>query len=408
MLPKMITTPLGRIVFVISILFLDNVGAEQFGLFTYREVDGTVEITSFPKDLEIHVDIPAEIDGKPVVAITGNGAADPNEFEGAFSFSQITSVTIPESVTTIGRFAFGVCSKLTSVSFPDSVTTVEDEAFYQCHGLIRVTLGEGVTSIGKLAFFRNSSLAFLNLPDSLTTVGERAFEGCAFTSLSFGQNLASLGTGTFFRCTKLRSIVFRSTLGFMGAYCFGDCDALIAAVFLGNAPGVSGSSNVFMRADPGFVVYFLNGNTGFTTPTWVPVNTPGGSDSYATQPLERVLTNSEVWLLGHGLPMNTDLNLDPNGDGVNHLMAYALALDPNAGFISNPLEPTLDSDVLGITFFAGRDDVAYTPQTSNDLDNWTTDGLTLSELDSEGRRTASVSRSQPRRYLRLLLALDEP
>jgi hypothetical protein len=408
MLPKMITTPLGRIVFVISILFLDNVGAEQFGLFTYREVDGIVEITSFPKDLEIHVDIPAEIDGKPVVAITGNGAADPNEFEGAFSFSQITSVTIPESVTTIGRFAFAVSSNLTSVSIPDSVTTIENEAFYQCHGLISVTLGQGVTSIGDLAFFRNSGLAFLSLPESLTTIGERAFEGCALTSLSFGQNLASLGTGTFFRCTKLRSIVFRSTLGFMGPYCFGDCDALTAAVFLGNAPGVSGSSNVFMRAAPGFVVYFLNGNTGFTTPTWVPVNTPGGSESYATQPLERVLTNSEVWLLGHGLPMNTDLNLDPNGDGVNHLMAYALALDPNAGFISNPLEPTLDSDVLGITFFAGRDDVVYTPQTSNDLDNWTTDGLTLSELDSEVRRTASVSRSQPRRFLRLLLALDEP
>lgn len=46
---------------MISILSLDNVGAEQFGLFTYGEVDGTVEITGFPEDLEIHVDIPAEI-----------------------------------------------------------------------------------------------------------------------------------------------------------------------------------------------------------------------------------------------------------------------------------------------------------------------------------------------------------
>tara|TARA_B100000900_G_C20483184_1_gene676337 strand:+ start:463 stop:654 length:192 start_codon:yes stop_codon:yes gene_type:complete len=55
---------------MIFILSLGNVGAEQFGLFTYGEVDGTVEITGFPKDLEIHVDIPAEIDGKPVVAIT--------------------------------------------------------------------------------------------------------------------------------------------------------------------------------------------------------------------------------------------------------------------------------------------------------------------------------------------------
>ena len=55
---------------MISILSLGNIGAEQFGLFTFGEVDGTVEITGFPKDLEIHVDIPAEIDGKPVAAIT--------------------------------------------------------------------------------------------------------------------------------------------------------------------------------------------------------------------------------------------------------------------------------------------------------------------------------------------------
>ena len=55
---------------MISILSLDNVGAEQFGLFTYGEVDGTVEITGFPEDLEIHVDIPWEIDGKSEVAIT--------------------------------------------------------------------------------------------------------------------------------------------------------------------------------------------------------------------------------------------------------------------------------------------------------------------------------------------------
>lgn len=392
-------TPLIWIFGMVSILSLGNAGAEDFGLFTYREVDGAVEITGFPKDLETHVDIPAEIDGKPVVAITGNGATDLNEFEGAFSFSQITSITIPEGVSTIGRFAFGVCPKLTSISFPDSVTTIEDEAFYQCHGLIRVTLGEGVASIGELAFFRCSRLAHLNLPDSLTTICERAFEGCAFTSLSFGQNLASLGTGAFFRCAKLQSIVFRSTLDFMGAYCFGDCDELSAAVFLDNAPGIIESSNIFMRSAPGFVVYFLNGVTGFSRPTW---------EGYSTQLLESVPTNSEIWFLGHGLPIDTDLSLDPNGDGVNHLMAYALDFDPNAGFISDPLDAILDSNALGITFFAGREGVTYTPQSSPDIKNWTTDGVTLSELTLEGRRTASVSTSQPKRFLRLFLALDEP
>ena len=228
--------------------------------FTYREVDGTVEITGFPKDLEIHVDIPAEIDGKPVVAITGGG--DPEEFDGAFAFSQITSVTIPDSVTTIGEEAFGGCFNLTTVTIPDSVTTIGDSAFYQSNGLISVTLGEEVTSVGDLAFFKCFRLAFLNLPDNLTAIGERAFEGCAFTSLSFGQNLVSIGRGAFVRCTKLRTVVFPANLGFMGAFCFDKCDALSVAVFLGNAPGVIESSNLFDQQASDLVVYFLSSNIG--------------------------------------------------------------------------------------------------------------------------------------------------
>lgn len=133
----------------------------------------------------------------------------------------------------------------------------------------------------------------------------------------------------------------------------------------------------------------------------------GGSEGYSTQPLDSIPTKSEVWLLRHGFPMNTDLNLSPYGDGVNHLITYARELDPNAGFISNPLEVTLDSNALEFTFFAGKKDVTYTPQTSTDLKNWTSDGMILSGLSLEGRRTTSVSTSQPMQFLRLLLMLDE-
>jgi len=58
----------------------------------------------------------------------------------------------------------------------------------------------------------------------------------------------------------------------MGSLYFGDCNTLIAAVFLVNASGVSEISNVFAQAASGFVVYFLSSNTGFTTPAWVPIN----------------------------------------------------------------------------------------------------------------------------------------
>jgi hypothetical protein len=64
----------------------------------------------------------------------------------------LTSVSIPNSVTEIGEYAFATCSSLTSVSIPPSVTRIEECAFYDCDGLRWVSIGQGVTSIGDGAF----------------------------------------------------------------------------------------------------------------------------------------------------------------------------------------------------------------------------------------------------------------
>ena len=70
----------------------------------------------------------------------------------------LTSVTIPDSVTTIGHFAFDGCSSLTSVTIPDSVTTIGEYAFCDCDSLTSVTIGDSVTTIGVFAFWECSSL----------------------------------------------------------------------------------------------------------------------------------------------------------------------------------------------------------------------------------------------------------
>jgi predicted lipoprotein with Yx(FWY)xxD motif len=100
------------------------------------------------------------------------------------SCTSLTSVVIPDSVTSIGRYGFFSCTSLTSVTIPDSVTSIEYEAFAYCSSLTSVTLGNNVASIQGGAFYKCTSLATLAIPESVTNLdldgGESgdAFAGC--------------------------------------------------------------------------------------------------------------------------------------------------------------------------------------------------------------------------------------
>ncbi len=89
----------------------------------------------------------------------------------------ITDIVIPKGVTKISSYAFS-CSHLTSIAMPDSVTSVDDWVFYNCRSLTSVTIGNCVTSIGNYAFSDCSSLKKIILPDSLTSIGDDAFSSC--------------------------------------------------------------------------------------------------------------------------------------------------------------------------------------------------------------------------------------
>ena len=89
-----------------------------------------------------------------------------------------TSVTIPDSVTSIGGSAFSYCTSLTSITIPDSVTSIGYNAFEDCHSLTSVTISNGVTSIGERAFIRCSSLTSITIPDSAIEIGDWAFSYC--------------------------------------------------------------------------------------------------------------------------------------------------------------------------------------------------------------------------------------
>ena len=125
-----------------------------------------------------------------------------------FSFcSSLTSVTIPNSVTTIGGSAFSGCSALTSVNIPNSVTTTGGSAFSGCSALTSVNIPNSVTKIGDYAFYFCSALTSVTIPNSVTEIGDGAFAYCSSLKiLTFGSGLQSIGKGAFDYCTSITQI----------------------------------------------------------------------------------------------------------------------------------------------------------------------------------------------------------
>ncbi len=112
--------------------------------------------------------------------------------------------TIPESVTSIGNYAFSGCTGLTSITIPNSVTSIGTHAFKNCTNLTNVTLSGNITSIGEYAFAECSSLASLTIPDGVTSIDKYAFRRCtSLTSVTIPKSVTSIGSNVFRDCTSL-------------------------------------------------------------------------------------------------------------------------------------------------------------------------------------------------------------
>ena len=134
---------------------------------------------------------------------------------------------IPNSVESIGDFAFSGCSGLTSVTIPNSVTSIGDYAFYECSGLTSVTIGNSVTSIGDYAFWGCSGLTSVTIPNSVTSIGDDAFSGCrGLTSVTIGNSVESIGSYAFLNCSGLTSVTIPNSVTSIGDYAFSYCDKL--------------------------------------------------------------------------------------------------------------------------------------------------------------------------------------
>ena len=145
------------------------------------------------------------------------------------------SVTIPNSVTSIGDYAFADCRCLTSITIPNSVLSIGEKAFRGCVGELiintnalglyggwftKLTIGDSVTSIGNDAFSGCSSLESVTIPSSVTSIGYRAFAECrCLTSITIPDSVIEIGKSAFYGCRDLTS--------FYGKYASADNRCLI-------------------------------------------------------------------------------------------------------------------------------------------------------------------------------------
>ena len=139
----------------------------------------------------------------------------------------VTDLTIPDSVTTIGDYAFQYCNSLTSITIPDSVTKIGNRAFWYCGSLTSVTIPNSVTTIGDYAFQHCSSLTSVTIPDSVTTIVDGAFYGCtSLTSVTIPDSVTSIGDGAFSRCKSLTSVTIPDSVTEIGVCAFYWCNSL--------------------------------------------------------------------------------------------------------------------------------------------------------------------------------------
>ena len=157
--------------------------------------------------------------------------------------SSLESVTIPDSVTSIGSSAFEGCSSLASVTIPDSVTGIGEGAFDGCSSLASVTIPDSVTSIGSSVFSGCSSLTSVTIPDSVTSIGHYAFYNCSsLASVTIPDSVTSIEEGVFYNCSSLASVTIPNSVTSIGGYAFYGCSSLASVTIPNSVTSIGGGA----------------------------------------------------------------------------------------------------------------------------------------------------------------------
>ena len=200
--------------------------------------------------------------------------ADVTKIAGAFDqCSNLTSITIPESVKTIGEDAFRSCTSLTTITIPDSVTTIGNSAFSDCKSLTSVTIGDNVTTIGDFAFQSCSSLKNITIGDSVTTIGQYAFGSCSsLTSITIGDSVTEIGEAAFYKCSSLTSVTIPDSVTTIGRSAFSFCSGLKTIYCKATTPPIL-NAEVFNKCPSDLCIFIPIGSlNAYNNSSWSGMN----------------------------------------------------------------------------------------------------------------------------------------
>ncbi|MDE7208510.1 MAG: leucine-rich repeat protein [Clostridia bacterium] len=198
----------------------------------------------------------------PFVGAREDGTEN-TRFEYIFGSNNSVPASLKEVIITdgdsIGEYAFYYCSGLTSIEIPNSVTSIEGYAFYYCRSLASIEIPKSVTSIGENAFSKCSSLASIEIPSSVTSIDSSAFSGCSsLTSIEIPSSVTSIGSAAFGSCSTLASIEIPSSVTSIGSSAFSGCSSLESMVLPFVGATKDGTSNTYFGYIFGAYSYLKN------------------------------------------------------------------------------------------------------------------------------------------------------
>lgn len=218
--------------FAFAILIATPQTAAQFLIHTHEGQTLTYWIPDENEDVCL-VSNNQEISGNLVIPDHVGSYIVAGFVPGAFRGSGLTSVTLPNSITSIRARTFYGCTGLTDFTIPNSAVSIGEEAFFGCTGLKRVSLGNSVTTIGNEAFAGCTGLTNITIPNSVTSVGS-SFKDCTgLRSITLGNSVATIGNEAFAGCTGLTNVKVPNSVTSIGSS-FKDCTGL-RSITLGNS-----------------------------------------------------------------------------------------------------------------------------------------------------------------------------